>query len=578
MNRHRSRSLLAAAAVVAVAVAGCSDSGHQDRQRTSAGTQGTGAFADCGTHPDTCDSGQAKQGGTIRYTIEKTIPGWNPDFADSNLFEVGEVMDGVMPAVFGTSPDLKPFLNTDLMQSATQTNSNPQTLVYKVKKDAMWSDGQPIGFDDFQYLKDVSDGITCPACGPASTAGYKQIASMSASDHGKTVTMVMRTPFADWQSLFSLLLPAHIAAQHGDLSTARGLNASFRWFNDNVPTWSGGPFLISSYSKDQAITETPNPKWYGASKSTLDELVFRIITNQAQEAPALQNHDVDVIYPEPSPDLLAQVKQIPGVQSYLGKGLIWDHFDLNENNQFLKDRVLRTAIFTAINRKDLIARTIGPLGITPAPLGNHMYVPGQPGYQDNVTNTGQGSGNLAKAKRMLAGAGYTGVGSKLTTAADQPVAIRCLYSVGNKARQSACLIAQNTLKQLGINVTLRASIDLHEIGTGDFDMVIFGWVGTPFAAAGAQQVYELKGGADYAHNNDPAAEKLINQAAASTNPSTVRSLLNQADKLITADAFELPLYQKPTFLAARTNIVNIRDDASSVGPPYNDQQWGIRAK
>ena len=43
---------------------------------------------------------------------------------------------------------------------------------------------------------------------------------MTGSDNGKTVTVVMKTPFADWQSMFGALLPAHIAAQHGGTSGA----------------------------------------------------------------------------------------------------------------------------------------------------------------------------------------------------------------------------------------------------------------------------------------------------------------------------------------------------------------------
>jgi peptide/nickel transport system substrate-binding protein len=132
-------------------------------------------------------------------------------------------------------------------------------------------------------------------------------------------------------------------------------------------------------------------------------------------------------------------------------------------------------------------------------------------------------------------------------------------------------------KQLGINVTLKTTTDLSELGTGNFDMIVFAWVGTPFVVAGAQQIWELKGGADYGHNDDPAAEKLINEAATSTDPKTVQDKLNQADKLITADAYVLPLYQKPTFLAAYNDIVNIRDNATSSGPPVNVQDWGIKA-
>jgi peptide/nickel transport system substrate-binding protein len=157
------------------------------------------------------------------------------------------------------------------------------------------------------------------------------------------------------------------------------------------------------------------------------------------------------------------------------------------------------------------------------------------------------------------------------------VTFRCTYSEGNTNRQTECETVQNICKQLGINITLKTSTDLSELGNHDFDLIVFAWVGTPFVVAGAQQIYELKGGADYGFNNDPAAEKAINEAATSTDPAEVQDKMNQADKLITADAYELPLYQKPTYLAAYNDIVNIRDNATSSGPPVNVQDWGIKA-
>jgi peptide/nickel transport system substrate-binding protein len=580
---HNGKALIAGVAALALGLTACSSSGkggssnNTPNAAVTAGTKGTGALTNCATEPTTCNSGKTKPGGTVAYVLEKTIPGWNQVYTVSNVFEVAEVEDGIFPGAYLAGSDLKPFLNTDLMDSASSSQAGQvQTIVYKIKQNAVWSDGQPINFDDFKYLKDVSDGTTCPKCGAASSSGYSQITSMAGSDSGKTVTVKMK-PFADWQSMFGALLPAHIAAQHGGTSDATGLNASFQYFDKNVPTWSGGPLMISGYTKDTSITEVPNPKWYGATRSSLDKLIFRIITDQTQEPTALQNNEVQAIYPQPNANLVAQVKNIQNVQSYLGKGLVWEHFDFNEKNEFLKDQKLRVAVFTAISRKDIISRTIGQFVPGAAPLGNHIYVPGQPGYQDNVTSTGQGSGDVAKAKQMLTAAGYTGVGTTLKTADGKAVTFRCTYSAGNTNRQTECQEVQNTLKQLGITVTLKTTTDLSELGTGNFDMIVFAWVGTPFVVAGAQQIYELKGGADYGFNNDPPAEKLINDAAGTTDLAKVQSLLNQADKLIVADGYSLPLYQKPTFLAAYKDIVNLRDNATSSGPPVNVQDWGIKA-
>jgi peptide/nickel transport system substrate-binding protein len=582
MKVHKPRLLVTGIAVVALATAACGSGGGGSSSKTNAdGTRGTGHFAKCATSPNDCNSGSVAKGGSITYTLEKTMAGWNVNSATTSTFETAEVMDGILPAVFTADPDLLPALNTDLMVSAKQIKTNPQTLVYKIRPDAVWSDGTPIDAKDFDYFWKTSDGIHCPDCGPAITSGYNQIKSLTPSAGGKTVTIVMRTPYSDWQSMFPTMYPAHIAAQHGDLTTAKGLAKSFKWFDTTQPSYSGGPYLISGKAdKLTAVTEVPNPKWYGKVKPSLARLVFRIITDQTQEVPALQNHEVQAIYPQPDADITGAVAKLEGqgIDSYLGKGLQWEHLDFNETNALLKDKTLRTAIFTAVDRKQVIAKTIGQFVPKAKPLNSHMYVPGQPGYQDNVSSTGQGSGDVAKAKKMLTAAGYTGVGSKLKNKAGQTVKLRCAYTAGNQLRQQSCVLVQSELAALGIAVK---PVPLDDLGgtleSGDFDMIIYAWVGTPFVVSGAQQIFKLKGGSDFGKNNDPAVERLLDAGSTATDPATVHDDLNKADKLLTADAYELPLFQKPTFLAAQANIANLRDNATSVGPPYNLQSWGIRS-
>ncbi|PZS32071.1 MAG: ABC transporter substrate-binding protein, partial [Pseudonocardiales bacterium] len=93
----------------------------------------------------------------------------------------------------------------------------------------------------------------------------------------------------------------------------------------------------------------------------------------------------------------------------------------------------------------------------------------------------------------------------------------------------------------------------------------------------AQSIFKLKGGGDYGKNNDPAMEALLDAASTETDQAKVQDNLNKADVALTADAYNLPLFQKPTFLAVYANVANIRDNATSVGPPYNVQSWGIRS-
>jgi len=552
--------------VISACGTGSNSSGTQPNNQSK-------SFADCATKPLDCNSGDTKQGGTITYTIEKTITGWNLDDTDSNTFDFQEVLDGVLPqGPFINTPDLKPTMNSDMMVSVEQTSTSPQTIVYKIKPEAVWNDGTPISADDFIYAWQTQNGTDCKDCAAASTAGYDQMQSVTGSDGGKTVTVVYKKAYADWKGLFGNLYPAHVANQHGDLA------ASWKWFNENVPTYSGGPYQISDYQKDTSVTETPNPKWYGKVKPKLDKLVFRIITDQSQEVPALQNNEVQVIYPQPNADIVNQVKQITEVQSYLGKGLTWEHLDLNLKNTALADTKLRQAIFTAVDRKAIIDKTIGQFVPGAAPLNNHNFMPGQAGYKDTVTATGQGTGDVTKAKQMLTDAGYKGVGTALQTPSGQPVTLRISYTQGNVLRQQTCELIQNELAGLGIKVNVTPIASLGKtLASGDYDMILFAWVGTPFPFAGAQQLWGSTSDSNYGHWVNAQSDSLLSDAASQTDNAKAIDDLNQADTIMSQDAYVLPLFQKPTYLAAYKNIANIRDDATQTGPPYNVQEWGIRA-
>ena len=42
-----------------------------------------------------------------------------------------------------------------------------------------------------------------------------------------------------------------------------------------------------------------------------------------------------------------------------------------------------------------------------------------------------------------------------------------------------------------------------------------------------------------------------------------------ADKILSDDAYVLPLYQKPTFVAVQNSVANVRNNSSLDSPTYN---------
>lgn len=567
--------LIAAAALVASACGG-GDGGD-------GGTSGGTAFADCADNPNTCNAAAADElqdGGEITMAIEKDINSWNLLSTEGNVFETGMVLKEVLPYTFYGTPDLNAAMNEDLLESAEQTSDDPLTIVYKIKQEAVWSDGTPITAEDFIYNWKVQNGTDCKDCATASTAGYDQVKSVTGSDDGKTVTVVFDRPFADWKQNWGsggAMYPAHIAAEHGDLDTPKGLASSFKWFDENIPTYSAGPYKVDKFVKNQSVTLVPNDKFWG-QKPVLDRVVFRIITDATQEPTALQNNEVQVIYPQPEVDLVEQVSNMPDVSYNIGTGLLWEHYDLNLESKALKDKALRQALFTAVDQQAIIDKTVGQFSEGIEPLKNRNFMPGQEGYVDTLSETGQGEGDIDAAKKILTDAGYKLEGGTLTDPKGKAIPeMRIVYTTGNEVRKNECELFAEAAKELGVTFKVEPIDDLGGVlSSGDYDAIVFAWVSSPYPFAGPVQNWTTGQGNNFGHYSNAEVDKLLNDAASSTDPAAATDMVNEADKLLSADAYVLPIYQKPTFLAASDKIGNIRNNSTLDGPTYNMGEWGLR--
>jgi glutathione transport system substrate-binding protein len=565
--------LVAIAAVPVLAVGACGTSGGGgNTQQSSPG------FAACDEKPNECNSGPTKQGGTIVMALEKKIQNWNTFDADGNSFETGQVMNAIVPQPFILQPSNTVAWNKNvLVEEPKITKQDPQTVQYKIRKEAVWNDGKPISAKDLQLYWKLNNAANCPDCTPATSTGYESIKSVEGTDDDKTVTVTFNdgVVYPDWKGLFSFF-PSHLAAEKGDLTTPAGLLKAFEFFKE-PPTWSGGPYKIQEYQKDVLVHLVPNEKWYG-KKAPLDKITFRIIEDQAQQTPALQNKEVHVLAAQPNADLVAKVQGMAGVNYHLGAGPTWEHIDLNLKNAALADMELRKAIFTAVNRQEIIDKTVGVFYKKAAPLNNHMFMPGTPGYRDVLTATGQGKGNVEAAKKILTDAGYKIDGGKLMNKSGQAVPpLRFRYTTGNQLRQQTAELFQNQMKAIGIDVKIEPLNNLGAtLKNGDFDAIVFAYVGTPFNADN-RSIWSTKGGQNWGKYSNPEVDKLMDQMSTTLDEAKAFDLLNKADETLAKEAYVMPLFQKPVFIAVYADYINIRNNATQAGQTYNIDEWGLKA-
>jgi len=550
---HRLRTVRLAALLVGLAMvaAACGGGGDEGGGGTGGGTA------------------QIKDGGTLNYAADQEPTGFNNNTSKDNGTSVYNVVINVYPQPFHAQPDYSVKLDQVLMDSAELTSDDPQTLVYKIKQDAVWSDGTPISADDFIYNWKQQNG-TIKDNDVATTAGYDRIKSVEGSDNGKTVTIVFKEPYSDWKGLFTGLVPAHYVQKRPG-----GWNTGLDKEPEKIP--SGGPFVVKNYTPGQSLTLVRNEKYWG-TKAHLDSMVFRFLPESTTQPAALQNNEVDLIYPQPQLDQVQQVKALADVNSEINFGLSFEHLDFNFKNEHLGDLKVRQAIATGINIQELVDRTVKQFSDKAQPLGNRLWLTGQKYYQDHFGQYGKG--DVAAATKLLEEAGYTKGADGIYTKGGKKLSVRFSTTAGNKLRETQGELFQAQMKQMGVEIKI-ANVDSTKffgewLPNGNFDICDFAWVGTPFTLSSNQDAYRTGGGGNYGSYSSPKVDALFKQALGETDEAKSAELANQIDQQMTADMATIPLYQKPTFIAYRNTYANIHDNATAEGPFNAAVTWGLK--
>ncbi len=526
--------------------------------------------------------GEGNSGGTVVFASDQEPDGWNINTSSSNLLALGQLTQAVLPWTFRTTPDFEVVMDDTLLVSAEQVSDEPQVIEYVIQPDAVWSDGTPITADDFEFQWMMQNGSdTC--VDTATTTGYDRIESVEGSEEGKTVTVTYSEPYSEWQSLFTNMLPAHLVTEAGGGDPVVGWNEAFD--GDGVLPFSGGPFILTDYSPEQSVTLVPNGAYWGET-AELDEIVIRFDVDNSGIPAALENDEIDMAYPQPQLDLVDQIDSIDGVDSQISFGLQFEHIDFNLANSHLAKLEVRQAIAKALDRPDLVARTVGQFSDQAEVLNNRIWLNTLPQYVNNAE--GYETQSLEEAGTLLADAGYDCSGDVCTHPEDGDLSLRISTTGGNALRENTQLVIQNQLAAAGIDIVIdnveggavfeKFFPESNLLADQDYDIALFAWVGTPFPSSN-KALYStddptLVNSNNTGYMNDEIVD-IFDQALVETDAAVATDLYNQADSILWSDMPTVPLYQKPTFLPFRSSIANVIDNASTAGPLWNAYDWTV---
>lgn len=514
-------------------------------------------------------------GGELIIASTVPPPNWNPLTATGDVTSNRQQQWPLYPHPFLTGTDGSVTLNAQFLESAQVVSQDPMVVEYVIRDEAVWSDGTPITAADFDYTQKVQDPAACPDCLAAFTQGYDLVTSLESGDNGKTVRVTFEKPFAPWQTLFPYILPAHVAATYGDLATSFNKGLA-----ENVPTVSGGPYMVAGYEDGVVMTLVKNPAWYG-NPAHLDTIHVRYIAGIGEQITALQNGEIGAVYGGATLDTVEQVKQMTGVTVELGPTLTYYHFGLKASGEPLGDPVLRQAIAKAMDIADMTHRTVGQYVENAEPMTSAAYIPGQPAEEDNTGAVGVGGGDVEGALALLASAGYTVADERLHAPGGAVLRdIEILTYSSDPLRMQLAELAQAQLAKIGITATIDAADRTRyspDARAGNFDIYATA-TALDLGAMSLAQWYQTGAARNYFGYSSETVDRLIDEISVTLDDAKTVGLTNELDRALLADGVVIPLYPITNMAVYADRYANIFVNPSKYGTTMNIEEWGLKAK
>lgn len=579
--RPRLRVLSVLIAGVLVLLAGCtgSDGSDDDSPGKSAGAS------------------PAIEPFTLAYAHPSEFNSYNNNSADTASVANSVVLNQVLRGFWYSGPEGEVVPDAEF-GTFEQVTSNPLTVRYTFNAKANWSDGDPIDCDDAVLAwaansgrwptgkRDPDTGTKLTAFSSSRPGAWANVEPPQCADGDRSFTITYDTVYADWSSLFGAgtILPAHIVEKE---SRVKDVIAAVK--ADNTKTmvkvgdiydslWifkpgqykvevspSAGPYQVSDWQAGQSITLKANPKWWGKAPKAAT-VVIRFLS-QDQQVEALRTGVVQVIDPQPTAELLAQLReQSDKVTFTMHDSFTWEHLDFNFDGQF-KSKALREAFAKCVPRQQIVDNLIKPQNTTAQVLQSRFKLPFQPGYDAFVDLGGKAYDkvDVAGARKILQAQGKLGTTVKIA------------YATPNPRRKAEVDLIRDFCGEAGFKVVDGGTNAFFggSLLRGEFDVALFAWTGSPLLTQ-SYATYLTKGAQNNGNYSNPQVDQLLKQLYSELNPANQQRLLTELDTTLWSDLATMPLFAFPALLATTRNIEGVRYNPSASGVTYNVNDWTLK--
>ncbi|MFN7140855.1 MAG: peptide ABC transporter substrate-binding protein, partial [Limisphaerales bacterium] len=437
-----------------------------------------------------------------------------------------------------TYPDPKTLEPRPGAAESWKVSDDQLTYTFNIRKNARWSNGDPVTAQDFvrSYQRMLSPTLAAEYAymlhymenaeefNTGKITDFSQVGAKALDDH--TLQIKLRAPTPYFLSLLSHYswFPVHMPTieKHG-APYQRGN----RWtLPENYV--GNGPFVLDSWRRNQLIVVKKSPTYWDANTVRLNEIRFYPIDSDDTEERAFRSGQLHVTQTVPLTKIDVYKRDNPNlirIDPYLGTYF----YRFNVRQAPLNNVQVRRALSMAIDRKSLV-ENVTRGGQIPA---HHFTPKDTAGY----TSDAEVPFDIEGARKLLAEAGYP-EGRGLP-----PVEI--LFNTLEAHRTIAEAIQQMWKKNLNVDARLvnqEWKVYLDSQKQGNFQVSRAGWIGD-YPDPNTFLNMWLTGGANNQTGwSNPEYDRLIAEAGRTADQQKRYDLFRQAERILMAESPIMPIY------------------------------------
>lgn len=537
--KRRIVAVLCAVSMVAAITAGCGNKEAQDTGKTE-------TTDDAGSQGEEDDSQGEESGGNPGVFVQAVnyMPtSLQPSTASDDQTTVTRP---IYDSLFSETKDGREYYLADSLE----ISEDGKTYTLHFNDKATWSDGEPIGADDFLFTVEYS-ALGSGGRSSVKTVNNKEVTLTKKDD--KTMEFVLPEPFATYSMALArmTLLPAHVFDNDPSKVDDSG------YFNSTDMVTSGA-YTVAEINEDSIVYEARENYYRGTP--SVKQVIMKTIGSGSTKQIAFENNEINYLRITTADEVEKYKEQSDKYNMYTISEARLNYLQVNPYGPTKLSEDARKAIFLALNQDEILEAAYGSDElVSPA---NSVLTPDQSLYDPDCKGFEQ---DLEEAKKLAESSGLT----------DKPLVY--IYNADRPNMEEVAVVIQQQLAAIGVQVNVegvessaffqRFFAMLYKSGQENtWDLGTNGWDSERGPHLGQSYTY-LNNSSD-AWGWSDEIKKLAIKVNSAASEDEAKEAAKELQTKANGEYWEYPLTYTNYIMVSQKYVTGL--DGSSIIPEFND--------